>query len=328
MKHLKTKLLVTFGFIFMGLLFFLSCETENDTETTNIETELSTHLKTIELNDDLLIVSQSFKNHTFQFNTVSDKNIISSTLLVQNREGKIIYKTAFSLDTSIKDYKLYQVEKIVDIANNLNYSLELNDYLILSEQFKQFKNNLYAQYKNQQIRPLLSSLFFHYSILNTKKRSIEDGKNDCDCTLHPGYLLEKTEFFCQEDYFMNTNVIKDAINKNKDAFLDASSLSLKKYLNTTTKEFIPFDKLYSFYIDKDLYLKTLDLIKNKDNTVDKLAIAGDCAWWCPLGCGSAWGCCGNYSGCCLYSNPLCLIHDAICTNCEPAGFCLDGCIPD
>lgn len=43
MKHLKTKLLVIFSITFIGLTSFLSCETENSTEITDIETELSTH---------------------------------------------------------------------------------------------------------------------------------------------------------------------------------------------------------------------------------------------------------------------------------------------
>ena len=188
-------------------------------------------------------------------------------------------------------------------------------------------DNIISQYRNEQIKPLLGSLFFHNSILNLKKRSIQEGKKDCDCTLHPGYLLEKTGFFCQEDFLMPVNVIKSTINKNKDAFSDSNSIALTEYLNSTSEKFISFDKLYGFYVEKELYSKTLDLIKNKDNAKDTQT-RGDCAWWCPLGCGSSWGCCGNYSGCCLYSNPLCLIHDVLCTNCTPDWACFSGCVPD
>ncbi len=188
-------------------------------------------------------------------------------------------------------------------------------------------NNIISQYKNDQVKPLLGSLFFHNSILNSKKRSLEKESNDCECTLHPGYLLNKTGFFCQEDYLMNVNIIKKTIAKNKDVFLDSSSLSLTKYLDTTSEEVISFEKLYRFYIDKELYLKTLDLIKNGNQEKSSQVARGDCAWWCPLGCGSDWGCCSNYSGCCLYTHPLCYIHDAFCTSCAYT-WCFGGCVPD
>ena len=59
MKHSKNNFLVIFSFTIIGLISFLSCETENGTGITNIETELSANLITIDLNENLLVVSQS-----------------------------------------------------------------------------------------------------------------------------------------------------------------------------------------------------------------------------------------------------------------------------
>lgn len=99
-------------------------------------------------------------------------------------------------------------------------------------------------------------------------------------------------------------------------------MELFSYLNNSSEEEISFNEYYSYYMSANDFQRFID------NQLASSSFGGDCGWWCLLGCGSDHGCCGNYSGCCLYWNPICYIHDRMCTDCEPAWFCLPGCKPD
>ena len=171
-------------------------------------------------------------------------------------------------------------------------------------------------------------LNYYKSIFNVANNSILSEKG-CECTVHPAFLFEKTNFNCQEEQFLKVNEIKEILYeyKKENNVIDSSTADLIYFLNNTDIKKIRFDEYYSYYISKENYELALSNFLNPQVLGNK-ANRGDCAWWCPLGCGSDHGCCGNYSGCCLYRNLFCYVHDKLCTECKPKWFCLPGCKPD
>ncbi len=324
MKHLKKPKLLLLSFVIIALTLFQGCSEESITEQEQTE---SNALQTIQFDKSALEVSQNFDNNTFLFKVKNSNNVITSTFSIVNN-NKIIYKTDFSVNTARSAYKVYQANKVIRIANDLNFDLNLADYTKFSEEYKSFMDEIFQQYGRENIKLKLNSVFFHNSILNSKKRSLEEENETCDCTLHPGYLVDKTGFYCQEDYYMKISNIKAAIQSAQDenlAFLKHSSSKLLiNYINNTQDEYVRFDKVYSFFVEKDKFIYALEYTQNYNNNGPEKG----CGWWCPLGCGTDWGCCGNYSGCCWYWDILCYIHDKQCTNCTPSWYCLPGCVPD
>jgi hypothetical protein len=132
------------------------------------------------------------------------------------------------------------------------------------------------------------------------------------------------------------NIVKGVFKAHPELLSDAKAKNLFTYINTIPSGVVSYDRIYAFSIQQDVYLESLQKIvaRNKaaanpgGTAVNVAEAGGDCSWWCPLGCGSDWGCCGNYSGCCYYATVACYVHDAICTSCTPAWFCLPGCVPD
>lgn len=166
---------------------------------------------------------------------------------------------------------------------------------------------------------LISSLSYHKSIINSVLRSYSTNEN-CDCTVHPEYLIGKAFFNCQEEYFYQTDTLRNILESYGQEYeIDSSTQNLINYLRTYSNEQIRFDDVYSFYVSKSNFNQFVIEMTN--------FYSRECAWWCPLGCGSDHGCCGNYEGCCLYRHELCYIHDKLCTNCKPVKF-LPGCVPD
>ncbi len=307
----------------LSFLMVLSCSVDKE-EIQSEANEIGLTIRHFDQN--LFDVYQKFDDHTLITYKVTIEGSKKLSKLSISNQNRIIYETVYDVDTSSKNYKLDQIDNVKNIANNLDYKLTLDDYTKINDQFQSFFEAILEEFNNPQDINVLSTLFFHNAILSSKKRSLENNDKNCECTLHPGYLLGKNNFFCQEDFLIEVTVVKNTIQQNKSAFQGPGSVALLNYLNSTKaskSKYISFDTLYGFFVDKDLYLETLSFIKSgKTKNQDK------CSGWCPLGCGSSWGCCGNYSGCCLYSNPICYLHDGICTNCSYRRFCLPGCVPD
>lgn len=260
--------------------------------------------------------------------------IISELRIRASRLSPLNITTTYTLDTTVLDYRLLQHKMVQKLADSLTNSLSVNEYDELSEKcFSLIK----AIFNQSDIRKKnIQSIFFHYAILKTKKRSLSS-KDSIISTPHPGYILGRTYYWNQEDFMVNVKLIKDIFKSYPDLLSSSKNKQVYDYINSVTDSTISFDRIYEFSIPKDVYLKTLSNIveRNKSNSTTniqtngiKTTQASDCAWWCPLGCGSDWGCCGNYSGCCLYASLECYIHDRLCGDCTPRWFCFSGCVPD
>lgn len=223
---------------------------------------------------------------------------------------------------------MLQHKKVEELAKSLKFDLQEIDYVSISSQAKAF---LDAIFKNSEVRKRhVQSLFFHIAIMNTKIRALQRTDNVYQCVPLPEYILGKSYFWCQEDFLIKVDLIKKVFKNHPDLMQDLKAKNLFNYIDTTDKDYLSYDKIYSFSVPKDKYLQALDIIYSKNNQINNAAkeLGADCAWWCPLGCGTAHGCCGNYSGCCLLWSVNCLIHDVLCSSCDPAWFCLPGCVPD
>jgi len=313
MKHL-----LKFGFFLFFGTILLSCGDENvDSKTDEV---LTYKVEKIDARDLVITAKQGTYDLTF---TVTKPGSEEISQLVIKENGRDILNTNFSIDPATRYYKVFTADAVRAKAKNL--ASEFNNTATLTNVESMIVELFTRISKENDATPELkavNNIFFHKSILATTVRSIEENKPDCECTVHPGYLLDKTNFHCQEDYFYNKEKLIEVINEYKveHGSLDTKEQNLLTFLENTNQESIRFDQQYSFSVSNEVFKESMDNLK--------MAAKADCAWWCPLGCGSSHGCCGNYEGCCLYANLGCYIHDKMCTTCEPEWFCLPGCKPD
>lgn len=326
---MNKKNVLIFGCLFALLCTFIliGCLKTNEASLS----EKSSSLKVLANTNDIYSAEFEIGNKTYKYDSELKSGRTTSTLKVF-KGNSILYESAYELDTTISDYRLLQHKKVEELSKSLKFELQEKDYSIISSQVKSFFE---AMFNNSSVRKRhVQSIFFHFAVINTKKRALLRNDGLYECLPHPGYILEKSYFWCQEDFFVKVALIKDVYLKHPDLMKDLKAKNLHDFIMSTNDEFLSYDKIYSFSVTKEKYLKSLDNIYIRNNSTNNTASlsaeieAGDCAWWCPLGCGSDWGCCGNYSGCCFYRSIECYIHDRICTNCEPKWFCFSGCVPD
>jgi len=309
---------------------FVSCFKRD--VTSNKTSEFKTLINT----DQAYSVQLSSGGNTVLYSTRDEAGKIVSELKI-TATNSTEYQTKYTLDTAIADYRLLQHGKIQEMAKDLGTGKSISDYSNLSSLCKELIDKIFTQ---SDIRKKhTQSIFFHYAILTTKVRGLESGNDTYVCLPHPGYILGRTYFWCQEDLMIDTKLIKDVFKEHPELLNIAKSKDVYDYINSVTETSISFDKLYAFSVSKTAYLENLKNIieRNQLTTAGgvktngvgvKINMVSDCAWWCPLGCGSDWGCCGNYSGCCLFASWVCYLHDRLCTDCFNKTICFDGCIPD
>lgn len=320
----QKKLVLVAGVIaLLGITLFIGCFKKGE----NILAENS--LNVVTNSNETYLAEIKIGDKIFNYSSKNEGAITKSDLKIL-KDGLIIYESQFELDTTINDYRLLQHKKVEKIAKSLSYKLDEKDYKVISANTKSFIETIFNSTSVRKKH--VQSILFHFAIINTKMRAFEN--NFYQCVPHPGYILGRSYFWCQEDFYVDVKLIKNLYKTHPELIKDLKSEKLLNFINSTQSDLLSFDKIYSFYISKDNFLKSLDNIFSRNNpssdnkTTSIAELSGDCSWWCPLGCGTDWGCCGNYSGCCLYSNTICYIHDAICTNCQPRWFCFSGCVPD
>ncbi|MGY0427191.1 MAG: hypothetical protein ACWIPI_10265, partial [Polaribacter sp.] len=110
-------------------------------------------------------------------------------------------------------WKLKQEEKLMKKAKILvtkNFT-EKNLKEILDGLFKFYSS--YSQEISKNSNPfLLSSLSYHKSILSSAYRSISNN-SECDCSVHPAFLIGKTNFNCQEEQFIKIDTLRKILKK-------------------------------------------------------------------------------------------------------------------
>ncbi|RAJ08271.1 hypothetical protein LX64_00918 [Chitinophaga skermanii] len=165
---------------------------------------------------------------------------------------------------------------------------------------------------------VLYSLSINLSIFKTLERKAAN-PSDCNCTVHPSFLTGTAYFICQEDHFYEKLSLQSALTLYEGEYGQTTDLTtIKTFVQGYAGPAIPFKDVYGLMVTPAQF----------DTAITNIGSgSGNCAWWCPLGCGSDHGCCGNYKGCCYYRNIICYIHDKICIDCKPKDFCLPKCKP-
>lgn len=255
--------------------------------------------------------TKSIGELTVNFKANNSNKIYNSELSILDKNKVLVYNTNFSNDENIKNFKFVNNNKIIELSKTKSsISKELSSSITLA--MDSFLESILKDLKEEDEN--IAQLWFHYSVLKINERFLEN--NICECTVHPAYLIGKTNFNCLEDHKLSTILLKKELKTNKDYYNDENSKKLISFLETNIKETITFKEVYNYYYSIIQYKKDI-----QTNSAGRTAP-------CLLGSGSSHGCCGNYSGCCYYVNPLCHIHDAMCSDCKPRWFCLSGCIPD
>ena len=258
-------------------------------------------------------VSKTINGQDYSFLAQLEKSQVSSTLKVTDKTGKVLYTTKFNYNLDDKNYKITIVDQVLNAAKDLRYPLNVSAYQQLSDDLTTFLDLIYADLKKQTQTESFKSLWYHYSIINVKKRSLQNNTEVCVCTIHPAFLIGKTGFICQEDQFWDRMQIINIIKKAPSEFKDENSTRLLAFLEKDNSKLLNFTTVYNFYFPSADFLAS---IKSGESNR------------CYLGSGSGHGCCGNYGGCCYYVNPLCYLHDSLCTSCKPRWLCLPGCVRD
>ncbi len=325
-KHSASNLLTSksITLILLLTLTFLSCSKEdtskavlkkelkidgNNKREFSFEMDISSSINTLSNNEagaDRII-----------YKSVEENGVILSTLRVTNG-GEVKYSETYQIDTTLTNYRLLQSNQVKQKAEALNFNLDSSAYALLSAGLNTFIDTLLAGDSIYIVD--VQAVFFHHAIINTKLRGM--GSNQYECVPHPAYILGRSFFYCMEDFIVPKTIIMGVFNAHPELLNDTSYSNLYNYVDGSSSSSFSYDKIYYFKTNKIAYIQTLNNIINNGNTL------GNCSWWCPVGCGSDWGCCGNYSGCCLYWNFNCLVHDALCTNCWPPKYCFRRCIPD
>lgn len=310
------KILKIFCALIISAILFKSCNKDDDKKNTLEKNQL----EFIEYNENLN-TEVSFKSSDFNINFKSriDKNEVTSEVTILNNiSKKNIYSDSFIVDKNKKSYKLNVSNDIETMSSDLKNKLSLIQWLEIQEKYKTFLKLLSQRIEIEQYKSdLIQSSFYHLSIYSTIIRSFEN-KKDCECTTLPAYLVGKSAFWCQEDYFFNVNELISYYNENKDYLLNHKGGEkeynyLKKIEgsidNVSNKE------LFSLHHSVKKYREaTQNEFKKAQNNNNFLSKDRDDCWWGIYG--SDLGCCGNYSGCCWFASLECLRHDIACIKCD------------
>lgn len=249
------------------------------------------------------------------------EGVITSYFRVHKNGGdRIVIKNV--VDTNTPRFKFLVHQGVLNEALLLlNHISSENDITDLRIQFEYFARVLlFNESLLNHPLDLKQNLFIHNAVLNTTSRSIQTG-SIVEFTPHPGYFVDKTSFWCQEDYIIDTAKFADAITQSGYQ-LNEEEKNLFDYLNVAkeNERFLTLDKLLAVIESKEEYMSRveLEILKAKGQAID---VVTECTK------GSALGCCGNYSGCCWYWSLFCLWHDIECLQCD-IWHCGPACVPE
>lgn len=314
-------------------LIILACQKQSVPASDNVETFNNLKDKKVSVVKNL---SNNFEgvarvgNLMITYDATNESGVFVSTLKIEDfdRVGKVT-NTTFRLNTNAKEYRLLPYLEVNKEAERIKSNYTLEEIENLTSRYELFAKMILSEDVNTGT-DLFQSLYFHYAILSTVKRSIQNNE-DCNCTPHPGYIVSKTPFFCQEDYLFNTKTFIAAI-ENAKYQLKGKEVELYNYLKAHSNEReITADKLLSIMqpradfmkrIEKKIAFNAQKISFSSKTSSDDEEIDSLCD---PLpGEGSGLGCCGNYAGCCYYWSVYCLYHDVACLCCD-SWWCLWGC---
>lgn len=322
----KTNIILFIASILI-VYIFASCAKED------VDSQLG-KLQIIEFKEELgTQISFTKDGFTLSFkSTKSDNKIISKVKITNNVLEKEMFENVFSLNKELPLYKLGLFNDIEYLSNKLKKELNAEDWILIKKIYEDFLRILFKNIELDKYQSeLIQSTFYHLSIFNTIVRSLTS-KEECECTPIPDYYVEKSPFWCQEDYFFEVKNMLKFYDLNKERLFsyeggEKEYYYIKSLVNK--KDFVSYKELFQLHHSIDNY-KNNALIKfEKAQTANNLSNESktnreDC-WSGALG--TDLGCCGNYSGCCWYASLACLRHDIACLKCDK-WHCGPSCKPE
>lgn len=305
-------------FLFTAVYIIIACNDNSGIQETSTGVQdvdkINVMTRALSFEDTLSIEIEDY-SYKILLTGVYFENKVSSNLKVF-LSNNLIFEIPYNFNISEKHWRLKQTPKIIIQATalkNISPSIIVDVQEILNKSV----DYIYAETLYSKKRNLVSIVNFHNAILNSTIRANNENA-DCNCTVHPGFIVDKTFFNCQEDHFYNVAELRATLSDYADNNeLDIPTSNLITYLQNTSETKVRFDDYYDFYFPKkDFQNSIADFLQNSTTLR------------CWLGQGSGNHCCGNYSGCCYYVNPICYVHDTMCSDCRSSWFCLPGCKPD
>ncbi|WP_299015126.1 hypothetical protein [uncultured Polaribacter sp.] len=324
--------------IFIFLIIIVGCD--NKESINEISSDEINQLEIVNLNINKETEINFIDNNVrINFKAFKGENIITSNLTLKNKNEEVkILSNSFKIDKNIKSFKLGISEDIENSAKQIQNQLKLEVWLNVRDSYENFIKNLTKEVTIREYQSdLIQSTFYQLSIFNTIIRSIEEKKN-CECTPLPAYFVGKSSFWCQEDYFFETNDLLEYYAKNKNQLFSFEGGKKEfDYLTNLNKNKVSSKELFSLHNSvQNFKLKVKEKYSNDNNLSNNLPKSedenenenenedGEDCWSGMLG--SDLGCCGNYSGCCWYSSLNCLRHDVACLKCDK-WHCGPACAP-
>lgn len=304
---MKTQKNLTYVLLSLCIKFLTSCQNET---IENNEIVKNSEITIIKRDSNNLKLKSKTSNYTFNFNSKENNGKLISELIVFSN-GNQIFKSQQVIDTKIPVYKLLVYKEIIRNANNLKKQISPEMLNQIISEFEIFARSTLFSSKTQFNSTLVQSIFYHNSILNTIRRSYEENK-DCECLPHPGYFVDQTPFWCQEDYLVNVSEFANIIQNSTSEYLPKKQKVLDLLENYKETE-ISIDKISEFLETRKDYINRIETkfnSVNNPNSDNSLKKEEDCTQGTDLGC------CGNYSGCCWYWSYYCLDHDLACLACD------------
>lgn len=128
----------------------------------------------------------------------------------------------------------------------MKFNLQEKDYLAIFSQVKTFFETIF---NSSGVRKRhVQSILFHFAIINTKQRAMIRNDGLYECLPHPGYILGKSYFGCQEDLFVKVALIKDVYVKHPDLMQDLKAKNLYNFIITSKDDFVSYDKIHSINV--------------------------------------------------------------------------------
>lgn len=222
-----------------------------------------------------------------------------------------------SINFNNSNWKFQANENVLELATSIinTSNMTLNDInTVLIDLENIFTSSLSSS--SNEILYGLSAMISSFSIAKRTKIN----PLDAGCTIHPGFLVGKSFFGCQEDHTISRTELTNALDDYEIEFGNSSFIqSIRDMLSFNSSVNISF---------KDIYTASNSGTNFQNSTAPPInPSSGNCGT-CWLGCGSDHGCCGNYKGCCYYVHGLCYLHDKMCKNCKPKWFCGPQCKKD
>jgi len=294
----------------VSIIYLLSYCTKKN-EISSLDNIQENVLTQIYLDEYSVQYEYSSENFLIEFSSINDCDENYSEVII-TRGNQQLLKTTFDFIKSDPLYKYLTLDKVERNSKDKRELLSMDEWIDIKAIFDSFLKELVGSIDNEKVyNDMIKSGFYHMSIYNTIVRSYSKN-GDCNCTPVPAYFINKSNFWCQEDFEFNIKQLAEYYEANKEYIetLKGGKIAYE-YIrkNKNSKDIIMYSEISELQYSLSDMRSHIKNYKQKRGTTERK----DC--WLEM-LGSDLGCCGNYSGCCWLATIDCLNHDIACLKCD------------